>query len=491
MTDAVPDVVIVGSGPNGLAAAVVLARAGLAVTIFEAEPTIGGGARTAELTLPGFLHDVCSAVHPMALASPFFRAFGIERRVDFAVPEISYAHPLDGGRAALAWRDLGRTAESLGADGRAWRRLLEPLARHATEIAEITGTSLVRFPRHPIALAGLGLRALEQGSGAWNARFGLDAAQALLTGVIAHANRRLPDLPAAAAGLVLAAHGHAGGWPVPLGGSRSIVDALAEDVLAHGGRIVTDARIARLDELPPARAVILDVTPRAFARLAADRISPRYARAIARFRYGSAVAKADFALDGPVPWENEAVAAAPTAHLGGSRAQIVAAERAVAAGRHPDRPYVLVSQPSTLDPSRAPEGKHVLWAYTHVPAGSTLDRTEAITAQVERFAPGFRDRILAVSSSTAVEIEGHNANYVGGDIAAGEVSLRQLLARPKAIDPWSTPIEGVYLCSGSVSPGPGVHGMGGMNAAARVLARRFGMTGLPDLAPTDLPRPAI
>jgi phytoene dehydrogenase-like protein len=481
---AAPDVVVVGSGPNGLAAAVILARAGLAVTVFEAEPTIGGGARTAELTLPGFLHDVCSAVHPMALASPFFRAFGIERRIDFAVPEISYAHPLDGGRAAVAWRDVARTADSLGADGRAWRRLVDPLARRASEIAEITGTSLVRWPKHPVALAVLGLRALEQGSGAWGARFHEDLAPALLTGVIAHANRRLPGLSAAAAGLVLAAHGHAAGWPVPIGGSQSIIDALAIDLVGHGGTIVSGARIESLDQLPAARAVILDVTPRALAKLAAGRMSPRYARSLERFRYGSAVAKVDFALDGPVPWQSEALAAAPTVHLGGTRAQITAAEGVVAAGGHPDRPYVLVSQPSILDPSRAPAGKHVLWAYTHVPSGSRLDRTEAITAQLERFAPGFRDRILAVASSTAVDVESHNANYVGGDIAAGDVSLRQLMARPKAIDPWSTPLDGVYLCGGSVSPGPGVHGMGGMNAAARVLARRFGISELPDLAPT-------
>jgi phytoene dehydrogenase-like protein len=419
----------------------------------------------------------------MALASPFFRAFGIERRVDFVVPEISYASPLDGGRAAIAWRDIHRTADSLGRDGRAWRRLMEPLSRRAGAIAEITGTSLVRWPRHPLALAALGLRALEQGGGAWNTRFREDPAPALLTGVIAHANRRLPDLPAAAAGLVLAAHGHAGGWPLPMGGSQSIVTALADDLLAHGGSIVTGARITSLNELPPARAVVLDVTPRAFARLAAGRISPRYARSLERFRYGSAVAKVDFALDGPVPWANAELAAAPTMHLGGTRAEIAAAERSVAAGRHPDKPYVLVSQPSILDPSRAPEGKQVLWAYTHVPAGSTLDRREAITAQIERFAPGFRDRILDLSSSTALEVEGHNVNYVGGDIAAGDVSLRQLVARPRVIDPWSTPLDGVFLCSASVSPGPGVHGMGGMNAASRVLATRFGITELPGLAP--------
>ncbi len=479
------DAVVVGSGPNGLAAAVVLARAGLRVRLFEGETTIGGGARTAELTLPGFLHDVCSAVHPMALASPFFRAFALDRRIELRVPDISYAHPLDDGSAGVAYRDLERTAESLGRDGAAWRRLLGPLAEHSAALAQLSGTSLVRVPRHPLLLGALGRRALEQGGPAWNLRFRGEAAPAMLAGVFAHANRALPDVAAAAAGLVLAAHAHAGGWPVAVGGSQSIVDALAADFVAHGGEIVTSARIRSLAELPAARAVLFGGTPRALLALAGDALPRRYARGLARFRYGNAVAKVDYALDGPVPWRNPELAAAGTVHLGGTRAQIAESERAVAGGRLPAAPYVLASQPSVLDGSRAPAGGHVLWAYSHVPAGSPADREAAMTAQLERFAPGFRDRILATSSSTAIEVEAHNPNYLGGDIAAGEVSLTQLVARPTLLDPWSTPLPGLYLCSASSAPGPGVHGMGGLGAARRALEREFGVRELPELGPSN------
>lgn len=474
------DAVVVGAGPNGLAAAVILARAGLKVRVFEREARIGGGSSTAELTLPGFLHDVCSAVHPMALASRFFREFGLDSRIELLVPEISYAHPLDNGSAGIAYRDVARTASELGADGAAWSRMLAWLARHDDAVTELSGSPLVRFPRHPLVLAALGVRALEQGGAAWNARFRADVAPALLTGVLAHANRALPDLAAAAAGLVLAAHAHAVGWPIPVGGSQTIVDAMAADFIAHGGSIETGIEITSLDQLPPAKATILDVTPRALRRLAGDRLHGSYSK---RFRYGNAVAKVDFALDGPVPWTNPALAGAASLHLGGTRAEIQGAERDVAAGRIPESPFVVLSQPSVLDATRAPAGKHVVWAYTHVPAGSGVDRSEAITKQIERFAPGFRDRILASASSTAVEVERHNPNYVGGDIAAGEVSLGQLLARPKVLDPWSTPLDGVYLCSASTSPGPGVHGMGGYHAARRALVREFGIRELPSLAP--------
>jgi phytoene dehydrogenase-like protein len=476
------DAVVVGAGPNGLAAAVILARAGLRVTLFERESTIGGGARTAELTLPGYLHDVCSAVHPMALASPFFREFGLEQRIDLRVPEISYAHPLDGVSAGIAYRDIGRTAERLGADGRAWTRLFARLSENAIGVGQLTSSTLLRMPRSPLLMAQLGARALTNGLGLRDP-FSGEAAPAMLTGVIAHANRRLPDVAAAAAGLVLATHAHAAGWPVPIGGSQSIVDAMARDFIAFGGRIVTDAPIERLTDLPRAKAVLLDVTPRALVAMAGGRIQGAYGRRLARFRYGNAVAKVDFALDGPVPWSDPDVAEAATLHLGGTRAEIVGAENTVARGRMPQSPYVLVSQPSVVDPTRAPTGRHVVWAYTHVPAGSTDDRSEAITAQIERFAPGFRDRILASSSRSAVEIESHNANYVGGDIASGDVSLGQLVSRPRAVDPWHTPLAGVYLCSSSTAPGPGVHGLGGWNAARRALSREFGITSLPSLRP--------
>ena len=477
-----PDAVVVGAGPNGLAAAVVLARAGLAVRVIERADTIGGGARTAELTLPGFLHDVCSAVHPMAIASGFFQRFGLTERVEFVTPELSYAHPLDGGRAGLAWRSLDRTVDGLGVDGRAWRSLLGGLVRESRSVAQITGSSLLTVPRHPFTLARFGLAALEQGSPAWNVRFTEDAAPALLSGVAGHAIRPMPSLESAAAGLALSVHAHTGGWPVPVGGSQAIVDAMAADLIAHGGEIVTGIEVSSLAELGDPRIVILDVTPRALIGMAGDALPPAYRRALERFRYGSAAAKADFALSGPVPWTNPELAATATLHLGGTRAELAQAEREVAAGRHAPNPYVLVSQPSAFDPSRAPAGKHVLWAYTHVPANSDVDPTEAITRQIERFAPGFREVVLASSSMTAREVQAYNPNYVGGDIAGGAPSLRQLLARPVlSPTPWRTPMEGVYLGSSSTPPGPAVHGLAGAYAAVTALRDRYGIRHLPNL----------
>ncbi|MGR2753633.1 phytoene desaturase family protein [Agromyces arachidis] len=482
MSDAV-DAVVVGSGPNGLAAAVTLARSGLSVRVYEAAAQPGGGARTAELTLPGFRHDVCSAVHPMALASPFFRAFGLERRIDLRLPPVSYGHPLDGGRAGLAWRDLDRTIEGLGRDGRAYASLVGGLAAHADELIHTVGSSLVRVPRHPLVAVRFALAALEQGTPAWNARFRDDLAPAMLTGVAAHAIRPMPSLATAGAGLVLTAHAHARGWPIPVGGSDAIVGAMVDDLRAHGGEIVTDAAIDDLAALPAARAVLLDVTPRALDRIAGDRLPDRYRRALRRFRYGNAAAKVDFALSGPVPWANPALAEAGTVHVGGTRAEIAAGERAVARGRHPDSPYVLVSQPSIVDPTRAPAGHHTLWTYTHVPAGSTLDPTEAVVRQVERFAPGFRDVVLASSARSAVELEADNANYIGGDIAAGAPTLLQLVRRPVVSpDPWRTPLRGVYLASSSTPPGPGVHGLAGWHAALSALRHEFGLTEAPSLA---------
>jgi phytoene dehydrogenase-like protein len=477
------DAIIIGSGPNGMAAAVTLARAGLSVTVYERASTIGGGARTAELTLPGFHHDVGSAVHPMALASPFFRAFELESRISLVVPEISYAQPLDGGRAAIAWRDIDRTAEHLGRDGPAWKRLFAPLVAHVDAIAEIAGSTLVRVPRHPVTLTRFGLRVLEQGTLDWNTRFREAAAPALLAGVYAHAIRALPSMAAAAAGLVLATHAHARGWAVPVGGSQSITDAMARDLVAHGGTIVPDTHVTSLAELPRSRVVLLDTSPRAMLQLAGDAVPDQYVRTLRRFRYGNAIAKVDYALSGPVPWTDGRLAGAGTLHLGGYRAETAGGEREVARGRIPRSPYVLVAQPSGFDPSRAPEGRHVLWAYTHVPRGSAADMEEAVTDQIERFAPGFRDTILAATPSTAADVEFSNPNYIGGDISAGEVSLPQLIRRPTLFDPWRTPVPGVYLCSSATSPGPGVHGMAGWNAARSALRHDFGITSAPDLAP--------
>jgi phytoene dehydrogenase-like protein len=474
-----PDAVVVGAGPNGLAAAVTLARAGLSVTVYEGAETIGGGARTAELTLPGFHHDVCSAVHPMAFASQFFREFKLEKRIELVVPELSYGHPLDGGRAGLAWHDLDRTADGLGVDGPAWRGLFAWLARHADDVAQFAGGPLLRVPKHPFAALNFGLRALEQGSPAWNLRFTQDVAPAMLTGVAAHSILPLPSLSTAGAGLSLATYAHARGWPVPVGGSQSIVDALAADLIAHGGTIVTGTTIT---ELPEATAVIFTTNTKGLASIAGDQLPARYLKTLDRYQYGNAVAKVDFALDGPVPWTNADLASAGTLHVGGTRAEIARGEKDVANGDHPESPYVLVAQPSAVDASRAPEGKHVLWAYTHVPRNSTFDATEAITAQIERFAPGFRDRILASAHRTAVDMSNYNPNYVGGDIAAGAATFGQLLARPIASpDPWRTPAKGIYLGSSSATPGPGVHGLGGWNAAKSALKHEFGLDA-PDLS---------
>jgi phytoene dehydrogenase-like protein len=480
MTDV--DAIIVGSGPNGLAAAVTLARAGLSVRVYEREHTIGGGARTAELTLPGFLHDVCSAVHPMALASQFFREFELEKRVDLLLPDASYGHPLDGGAAGIAYRDLERTVAELGRDGPAYKRLMGPLVRKADEVASFTGGNLVRVPRHPLVAARFGVSSLEQGTRLWNARFREEVAPAMLSGVAAHSIQPLPSLGTAGAALSLGTYAHARGWPIPVGGSGAIIDALADDVRAHGGEIVTDALVTSLDALPSSRVVLLDVSPRALIAIAGDRLPGAYTRRLERFRYGNAAAKVDFALSGPVPWSNLGVRSAGTVHVVGSRAEAAAAEREVARGEHSEHPYVLVAQPSIIDGSRAPAGQHAVWAYTHVPRDSTLDQTEAITRQIERFAPGFRDLVLASSSRTARDMENYNPNYIGGDIAAGAANFAQLVARPiVSRDPWRTPARGVYLCSSSTPPGPGVHGLSGWLAAKSALEHEFELEA-PDLA---------
>lgn len=480
------DAIVVGSGPNGLAAAVTLARAGLAVRVYERSDAPGGGARTSELTLPSFLHDVCSAVHPMALASEFFQRFGLSERIAMIVPDISYGHPLPGGQAGIAYHDLERTAEGLARDGAAWRRLFAPLLKNLDAVSELTGNQLLRIPRHPVGALQFGLRTLEQGGPMWNARFEREVAPALLTGVFAHTIRRLPSLAPAGAGLTLATYAHAGGWPVPVGGSGAITRAMADDLRAHGGEIIIDHNVRSLTELPPARIVMLDVTPRALLKLAGDQLPHAYAADLRRFRYGNGVGKVDFALSQPVPWANAELRAAPTVHVGGTRAQVARAENAVARGRHAEQPYVLVSQPSIVDASRAPAGKHVLWAYTHVPRGSSVDQTEAVTREIERYAPGFRDTILATASRTAVEMEAYNPNDIGGDIAAGEVSMWQLAKRPVlATNPWRTPLDGVYLCSASTPPGPGVHGLAGWHAALSALHREYGITTGPELGPHE------
>lgn len=477
------DAVVVGAGPNGLAAAVTLARAGLSVEVVERNDTIGGGARTEELTLPGFLHDVCSAVHPMALQSEFFRLFRMEERIELRLPEVQYGHPLDGGRAGIAYQDLERTAAELGVDGPAFRNLMGPLARSADQVADFATDALLHVPRHPLTVLRFGLRALEQGSSAWHARFRQDAAPAMVSGVAAHSIQHMPSLSTAAAALSLGAYAHARGWPVPIGGSQSIVDALADDLVAHGGRIVTGHEVRSLGDLTPAKAVLFDTSVPGMLRIAGSQIPTPKRGALRRFRFGNAAAKVDFALSDPVPWTNEALRRAGTVHIGGTRAEIAAAEGSVAHGRHAERPYVLGSEPTVVDPTRAPKGKHVFWAYAHVPAGSDVDQTEVITRQVERFAPGFRDTILQSSSRTAAHMSDHNPNYVGGDIAAGAASFWQLVKRPVlSSDPWRMG-GGMYLCSESSAPGPGVHGMAGWRAAKSALRHTFGLPDDVDLTP--------
>ncbi|HEX4725655.1 MAG TPA: NAD(P)/FAD-dependent oxidoreductase [Pseudonocardiaceae bacterium] len=476
-----PDAIVVGTGPNGLAAAIVLAGAGLRVVAYEALPTVGGGTRTAELTLPGYRHDVCSAVHPMGVASPFFQAFDLAAHgVHMRQPEVAFTHPLDGGRAGLVWPDVERTAAGLGRDGPSWRRLFEPLVRQWRGVVDVAMSDLRRLPAHPLAAVRLAARIAELGTPLWGLRLRGDESRALLAGVAAHAVA-VPRAPVpAGVGLLLTTLAHAVGWPIPVGGSQSIADALAAELRRRGGEIVTGQPIESLAELPAARAILLDTAPAGLLRLAGAALPAGYARRLRRFRYGPAVCKVDFALSGPAPWKAEGCDLAGTLHLVGTRAEAVAAERAVAAGRHAERPYVLAVQPGVVDPGRAPAGHHTLDTYAHVPHGSPLDLTEAVTAQIERFAPGFRDLVLATHVVPAAQQASHNANYVGGDIGAGALSVWQTVARPvPRADPYRTPIDGVYLCSASTPPGPGVHGMAGVHAAARALRQRFGITSDP------------
>lgn len=480
------DAVVIGSGPNGLAAAVTLARAGLAVRVYERNSRYGGGLRTQELTLPGFQHDVYSAVHPLVSGSAFFRDFGLSDRVRFATPPISYGHPLDNGRAALAYRDLAETAAALGIDGSRWRALLAPLVSHVSEISQFTGNRLVRFPEHPRTALRFSTAALRQGGGWWTTFFRTDEAAALFTGVMAHSGLPLPSVAGAAAGLTLAVHAHAAGWPIPLGGSNVIADSLVADLEAHGGEVITGCDVTNLDELPRARAILFDTHVVRAAQLAEPRLKKNYLRRVAHTRSGIGVFKMDFALSGPVPWTHPELLLTATVHVGGTRAEIAGFERTTWGGAFSDTPYVLVAQPSLFDPSRAPLGHHTLWAYTHVPHGSHADRSDAVIRAIERFAPGFRDRIMTSTVRTPLDLEADNPNYRGGDIAAGAPTLRQLVARPVfGAEPWRMPGDGLYLASSSATPGPGVHGLAGYFAALSALRYEFGIRTSPSLAPND------
>lgn len=462
---------MVGSGPNGLAAAIELARAGWAVTVHEAEPTIGGGARTEELTLPGYRHDLCSAFHPLAVASPFFRSVPLEGHgLEWIHPDVPMAHPLDSGEAAVLDRSVEATAAGLGGDGAPYRRMLGPLVEAGHDLfEEVLGP--LRPPRHPIELARFGLLAFRSARGLASDRFDGAPARALFAGAGAHSFLPLDRPITAAFALALMTLGHLVGWPVARGGSRAITDALASYLRELGVGIECDRPARSIEELPEARAYVFDVTPRQLDAIAGSRLPGRYRRRLRRYRYGPGVFKVDLALDGPIPWLAEPCRGAGTVHVGGAMEEIAAGEAAVWRGEHPERPFVLVGQQSLFDPTRAPHGRQTVWAYCHVPNGSNFDMTDRIESQIERFAPGFRDRILARRSMAPAEVERRNENHVGGDINGGAQDLRQLFTRPVArISPYSTPAEGVFICSSSTPPGGGVHGMCGYFAARAVLA---------------------
>ena len=439
--------------------------------VLEAQPTIGGGTRTAELTLPGFRHDICSAIHPGAAVSPFFCSLGLE--LDWIEPPVALAHPLDDGTAVLVRRSVEETAHTLGRDGDAYRKLIEPLVADWDELAPTLLGPVARLPRHPVALSRFGRSGLRSARGLASGRFKTEAGRALLAGASAHSFLPLEQRAGASFGLVLLLLAHVSGWPFPRGGSQAIADALAERLRSLGGAIETGHDVTSLRDLPPSDLVLCDVSPTALVTLAGDVLPTRYRRRLERWRYGPGIFKADYALDGPIPWRAAHVAEAGTVHLGGTFDEISDSERAAWEGRHAERPFVLLAQQSLFDETRAPDGKHTAWAYCHVPNGSTFDMRPRIEAQIERFAPGFRNRILECATRTTAEVESENANMVGGDISGGANTLAQLIARPALRRvPYSTPLPWLYICSASTPPGGGVHGMCGHLAAKAALRRR-------------------
>jgi phytoene dehydrogenase-like protein len=469
-----PDAVVIGSGPNGLTAAIEIARAGRSVLLLEAAPVLGGGLRSAELTLPGFVHDICSSVHPMAVRSPVFTSMPLARHgLHWVEPPLMLAHPFDDERAAVLQRSLPATAEALAEDGPAYRALFERVMADWPRI-EGAVTGPWQWPRHPFALAQFARRALGPVTRLARRQFARPDTRALFAGMAAHGMLPLEARPTAGVAMGLGLMAHVAGWSFPRGGAQALANALAAHLRDLGGTIETDTRVTSIDDLPPARAVLCDLSPRPLLAIAGHRFPSRYRRALERYRYGMGTFKVDWALDGPIPWRAPVCAQAGTLHLGGSLEEIAACERETWAGRIPVRPYVLLTQATPFDASRAPAGRHTAWAYCHVPHGATRDMTAVIEAQVERFAPGFRATILARHTLDSRQLEAHNPNLVGGDIGAGAQDLRQFLFRPvPRLNPYATPAEGLFLCSASTPPGAGVHGMCGYHAA-RAALRRLG-----------------
>ena len=466
------DAIVIGSGPNGLAAAITLAQHGKSVIVYEAQESIGGGARSAELTLPGFIHDVCSSVYPLAIGSPFFRSLPLARyNLEWIQPPAAVAHPFDDGTAVTQERSIEATAAQLGSDEHAYRKIMTPL------VASWNGLDMdllgpIRLPRHPWSLARFGLIGIQPARRLAESRFQGERAKALFAGIAAHSMLPLEYWGSAAFGLVLGIAGHAVGWPIARGGAQKLIDALAAHLRNLGGEIISNRPVRALNELPSSRVILCDVTPRQLLAIAGERLSRSYRKSLGRYRYGMGAFKLDWALSGPVPWKAPECARAATVHLGGTMEEIAVSEYSAWSGRHVEKPFVLLAQPSLFDSSRAPEGKHTLWGYCHVPNGSTFNMAESIEKQIERFAPGFRDLIIRRGIMSPRELEKRNANLVGGDINGGAASLGQLFFRP-TVRMYGTSLKGLYLCSASTPPGGGVHGMCGYFAARKALKEMF------------------
>ncbi len=470
------DAVVIGSGPNGLAAAITLAQAGKSVVVFEAKDTIGGGSRTKELTLPGYKHDICSAIHPLGLASPFFRALPLEQYgLEWIQPPAALAHPLDDGTAMILERSIEATTETLGCDASAYSHLMTPLVTHWQTLAEtLLGPLRPQMFQHPFLLAPFGLNAIRSAESLAKQLFRGERARAIFAGMAAHSFLPLDHSLSAAFGIMLALFGHGVGWPIPRGGSQAIVDALATYLRSLGGEIVTGVEVTSIEMLPAARALLFDVTPRQLVRIAGNQLPESYRHSLERYRYGPGVFKIDYALDGPIPWRATECLRAGTVHLGGTLSEVMLSERQIGQGTPAEKPFVLLAQQSLFDTTRAPVGKHTVWAYSHIPNGSTFDMTERIDAQIERFAPGFQDRILAKSVIPPNTLEVYNANYIGGDINGGVADLFQFFTRPTIrLNPYTTPNKRIYICSSSTPPSGGVHGMCGYYAAKAALQRAF------------------